>query len=158
RQRQDKYSSRTIYSRDFKQKKSNKNMTMPSTSKQKESNNNMTMPSTSSPPGSEAPASLFPGSNAALIGYTGHVGSNLTDQYSDYRGYYNSKNIDDLSMENYETVVCAAATGFKLGANSLKQDVNGNTPMTSVEESKERDYEKLKAEDRAASEDGTWRL
>eukprot|EP00392_Amoebophrya_sp_AT5.2_P014629 g14790.t1 len=124
----------------------------------------------------------FPGPNAALIGYTGYVGSNLAAQFPGYKGYYNTQNIGELANESYEVIVCAAAPGFKLGANSLKQDVDGNPyddgaamekliaclktkvdkrnlklfvlistisvyAVTSVEESRKRDYEKMKRED-----------
>lgn len=54
--------------------------------------------------------------NDALIGYTGFVGSTLLRQTS-FSGHFRSKNIDDLSGTNWDTVVCAAAPAAKWIAN-----------------------------------------
>ena len=44
---------------------------------------------------------------AALIGYTGFVGSNIADQHS-FDDYYNSKNIAEIEGKKYDLVVSAA--------------------------------------------------
>ena len=63
-------------------------------------------------------------SNSALIGHTGYVGSNLAEQVR-FDDFFNSSNIAELGRREYDTVVCAAAPGFKIGANDLGQDRAG---------------------------------
>ena len=88
------------------------------------------------PPLVMAASPPFPGPNAALIGYTGYVGSNLhqhasSPPYHPYKALFNSSNIDQIqeALSNadnaIDTVVCAGAPGFKLGANTLGQDLSG---------------------------------
>ena len=67
----------------------------------------------------------FPGPDAALIGFTGYVGGNLHAQFDGYAGLFNSKNIGDIGKRKWKTVVCAGAPGFKIGANVLKQTMDG---------------------------------
>ena len=52
----------------------------------------------------------------ALIGYTGFVGSNLTEQM-DFDYCYNSSNIGGIRGKQFDTVYCAAAPGTKWYAN-----------------------------------------
>lgn len=52
----------------------------------------------------------------ALIGYSGFVGGNLLAQGS-YEGRFNSRNIDELAGQVFETVVCAGAPAAKWLAN-----------------------------------------
>lgn len=77
-----------------------------------------------------ASSGLFPGPNAALIGFTGFVGSNLLQHFPHYRATFNSKNIHTIQDEinargPFDVIVCAGAPGFKLGANSLGQTLEG---------------------------------
>lgn len=53
---------------------------------------------------------------AALIGYTGFVGSNLLRQY-DFTDFYNSQNFHEMKEENYDLVVCAGVSAVKWMAN-----------------------------------------
>ena len=110
------------------------------------------MASLSSPP---ALSPLFPGPNACLIGYTGYVGSNLyhqslqnINQPCPYKLLINSKtDLDALEREVQllleeaeshsdspngtklppiiDTIVCAGAPGFKLGATVLGETLKG---------------------------------
>lgn len=58
-----------------------------------------------------------------IIGYSGFVGGNLLRQH-DFVGRFNSRNIDDSAGEKFDTVVCAAAPGSMLQANTFpKQDL-----------------------------------
>jgi nucleoside-diphosphate-sugar epimerase len=54
--------------------------------------------------------------NAALIGYTGFVGSNLLGQMK-FDALYNSKNIQDIKNKEYDVVYCAGAAAAKWIAN-----------------------------------------
>jgi nucleoside-diphosphate-sugar epimerase len=54
--------------------------------------------------------------NSAIIGSTGFVGSNLTNQYS-FIDYYNSSNIHTVSGKTYETIICAGIQAKKWWAN-----------------------------------------
>ena len=87
-------------------------------------------------------SAIFPGPRAALIGYTGYVGSNLLAQFSPcrlkdhqteglgYKALFNRENIASIQEEvharDIDTIVCAGAPGFKLGANLLDMDLQGN--------------------------------
>jgi nucleoside-diphosphate-sugar epimerase len=64
------------------------------------------------------------GRTSALIGYTGYVGGNLRAQ-ADFTDFYNTANISELAGKHYDTIVCAGAPGFKIGANNLNQDIHG---------------------------------
>jgi nucleoside-diphosphate-sugar epimerase len=55
-------------------------------------------------------------SNKALIGYTGFVGSNILRQ-NEFDDLYNSKNINEISGNDYEVVVCAGAPAEKWKIN-----------------------------------------
>ena len=60
---------------------------------------------------------------AALIGYTGFVGSNILAQHP-FDWLYNSKNIEDIQNKNFDLAVCAAAPGTKWVANkNPRQDL-----------------------------------
>jgi nucleoside-diphosphate-sugar epimerase len=52
----------------------------------------------------------------ALIGFTGFVGSNLLNQYK-FDRLYNSKNIDQIKGESFDTVYCAGVSAIKWLAN-----------------------------------------
>lgn len=54
--------------------------------------------------------------NDALIGHTGFVGGTLDRQHS-FSAKFNSANIDTISGQSFDTVVCAAAPGSMLTAN-----------------------------------------
>lgn len=54
--------------------------------------------------------------NAALIGYTGFVGSNL-DEQGDFTAKFNSKNIGEIDGSSFELVVCSAARAEKWRIN-----------------------------------------
>ncbi|NQX94860.1 MAG: hypothetical protein HRT64_08085, partial [Erythrobacter sp.] len=58
--------------------------------------------------------------NAALIGHTGFVGSTLARQ-ADFAGRFNSANIDESAGAHFDTVVCAAAPGSMLEANTAPE-------------------------------------
>lgn len=58
----------------------------------------------------------FVNKNDALIGHTGFVGGCLALQYG-FKATFNSANIDDISGQAFDTVVCAAAPGSMLQAN-----------------------------------------
>lgn len=54
----------------------------------------------------------------ALIGYTGFVGSTLHEQLGDQAlALYNSKNIDEIKGNSFNTIYCAAPRGVKYLAN-----------------------------------------
>jgi nucleoside-diphosphate-sugar epimerase len=53
---------------------------------------------------------------AALIGYTGFVGSNLLREHP-FEGLYHSANIDAIAEQCYDLVVCAGAPAVKWKAN-----------------------------------------
>lgn len=53
---------------------------------------------------------------AALIGYTGFVGTTLT-RAMPFEGLYNSRNINEISGKAYDLVVCAAAPATMWAAN-----------------------------------------
>lgn len=52
----------------------------------------------------------------ALIGHTGFVGSNLKEQVL-FDRFYNSKNIEDIGGEEFDTIVCAGVSSVKWRAN-----------------------------------------
>ncbi len=52
----------------------------------------------------------------ALIGHTGFVGGNLASQMH-FDEFYNSKNIEEIRGREFDTVVCAGASGAKWWAN-----------------------------------------
>lgn len=61
----------------------------------------------------------------ALIGYTGFVGSNLALQHK-FDMLFNSRNIDEITSNEYDLVVCAGAKGVKWYANQFPEDdLNG---------------------------------
>lgn len=62
-----------------------------------------------------ADASIW-GSNTALIGHTGFVGSTLA-AYRPFQGRFNSSSIGELRGQSYDTVVCAGAPAAKWIAN-----------------------------------------
>ena len=53
---------------------------------------------------------------AALIGYTGFVGSNLLREYP-FAGRYNSANIERIAGAHFDLIVCAGAPAAKWKAN-----------------------------------------
>ena len=58
----------------------------------------------------------------ALVGHTGFVGSNILQQAS-FDKCYNSKNIEDISGNDFELLVCAGVSSIKWKANKEpKQD------------------------------------
>ena len=58
----------------------------------------------------------------ALVGHTGFVGSNILQQAS-FDKCYNSKNIEDISGNDFELLVCAGVSSIKWKANKeAKQD------------------------------------
>jgi len=60
---------------------------------------------------------------SALIGYTGFVGGNLTQQFS-FTDLYNSQNIGDLAGKEYDLVVCSGARAEKWKINqNPKEDL-----------------------------------
>ena len=56
------------------------------------------------------------GSRTALIGHTGFVGSNLASQHG-YTAHYNSRNIDTIAGQEFDTIVCAGVSAVKYLAN-----------------------------------------
>ena len=56
------------------------------------------------------------GSRTALIGHTGFVGSNLAAQHT-YSGHFNSKNIQYIAGQTFDTIVCAGVQAVKYWAN-----------------------------------------
>ena len=56
------------------------------------------------------------GSNIALIGHTGFVGSNLAKQ-REYAATFNSRNIAELAGRSFDTIVCAGVSAVKWKAN-----------------------------------------
>ncbi len=58
----------------------------------------------------------FLGQNAALIGHTGFVGSNLAAQ-GNYSALFNSRNIADIAGKSFDTIVCAGVQAVKWKAN-----------------------------------------
>ena len=57
------------------------------------------------------------GGEAALIGYTGFVGGNLSAQRP-FDALYNSSNIDDIAGRAFDLIVCAGARAEKWKANA----------------------------------------
>jgi nucleoside-diphosphate-sugar epimerase len=53
---------------------------------------------------------------SALIGYTGFVGGNLRQQF-EFDDLYNSSNIEQITGQSYDVIVCAGAPGVKWKAN-----------------------------------------
>ena len=56
----------------------------------------------------------------ALVGHTGFVGSNILQQ-ADFDKCYNSKNIEDISGNDFDLVVCAGVNSVKWKANKEPQ-------------------------------------
>lgn len=56
----------------------------------------------------------------ALIGYTGFVGANLTEQYQ-FDKLYNSKNIAEIAGQEIELLICAGVSANKWLANQEPQ-------------------------------------
>ena len=54
--------------------------------------------------------------NDALVGYTGFVGSNILEKRS-FESLYNSKNINEMSGNRFNDVVCAGISAVKWQAN-----------------------------------------
>jgi len=52
----------------------------------------------------------------AIIGHTGFVGAALSGQHA-FEAKFNSRNVDTLRQQRFDTVVCAAAPGSMLQAN-----------------------------------------
>lgn len=65
---------------------------------------------------------------AALIGYTGFVGSNLAVQHA-FEKQYNSQNIDEIYGKEFDTLVCAGARAEKWRINQEPEkdlaEING---------------------------------
>ncbi|WIM39758.1 sugar nucleotide-binding protein [Paenibacillus sp. PK4536] len=60
----------------------------------------------------------------SLLGYTGFVGTTLTQQ-TQFDDLYNSKNINELKGKEYDLIVCAAAPAVKWKANqNAEEDLN----------------------------------
>jgi nucleoside-diphosphate-sugar epimerase len=57
----------------------------------------------------------------ALIGHTGFVGSNLSEQ-AQFDRYYNSKNIEEISGQQFELIVCAGVSSVKWKANKQPKE------------------------------------
>ena len=57
----------------------------------------------------------------ALIGHTGFVGSNILEQ-SSFDKCYNSKNIESIAGETFDTVVCAGVSSVKWKANKEPEE------------------------------------
>lgn len=55
-----------------------------------------------------------------IIGHSGFVGSNLTQQHS-FSGLFNSRNIDESASTEFDTLVCAAAPGSMFEANNFPE-------------------------------------
>lgn len=55
--------------------------------------------------------------NSALIGYTGFVGSNLSNQRA-FSRLYNSKNFRDMASRSFDEVFCAGVSAVKWIANT----------------------------------------
>jgi sugar phosphate isomerase/epimerase/nucleoside-diphosphate-sugar epimerase len=56
------------------------------------------------------------GKTAALIGFTGFVGSSLARK-AEFTHFYNSKNIESIRGRHFDMIVCAGAPGVKWKAN-----------------------------------------
>lgn len=67
-----------------------------------------------------APKANPPANGAALIGHTGFVGSTLARQ-TGFAARYNSANIAQSAGREFDTLVCAAAPGSMLEANTAPQ-------------------------------------
>ena len=67
-----------------------------------------------------APKASPPADGTALIGHTGFVGSTLTRQ-TGFAARYNSSNIDQSAGREFGTIVCAAAPGSMLEANTAPE-------------------------------------
>jgi len=57
----------------------------------------------------------------ALIGHTGFVGSNISEQ-KEFDFFYNSKNIDDIKGMKFDLIVCAGVSGIKWKANKFPKE------------------------------------
>ena len=72
----------------------------------------------------------MPKYSAAIIGYTGLIGSNLLDQYKkkfNRIDLFNSKNINQLDKKKYDVVFCAALPATKWLANKAPIKDRKNT-------------------------------
>jgi nucleoside-diphosphate-sugar epimerase len=56
----------------------------------------------------------------AIIGHTGFVGAALSGQHS-FPAKFNSRNVETIFGQRFETLVCAAAPGSMLEANSAPE-------------------------------------
>lgn len=73
-----------------------------------------------------------PGGDAALIGHTGFVGSNLLAQRP-FRDRFNSSNIREMAGRAYDLVVCAGVSAVKWKANrEPERDWAGIRPLLDV--------------------------
>ena len=59
--------------------------------------------------------------NSALIGSTGFIGGNLKKQLT-FSGLYNSKNIDEISGNQWDHIVCTGLPGVKWYANKFPEE------------------------------------
>jgi hypothetical protein len=59
--------------------------------------------------------------NSAIIGYTGYIGSFLKKQKKDIKHLYNSKNINKLNNNFFDTVYLTAPSSLKYHANKFPQ-------------------------------------
>ena len=57
----------------------------------------------------------------ALIGHTGFVGSNISEQEK-FDFFYNSKNIDEIKGMRFDLLVCAGVSGIKWKANKFPNE------------------------------------
>ncbi len=57
----------------------------------------------------------------ALIGYTGLIGKNLSEQ-TNFKYKFNTKNISLISKKKYDLIICAAAPGKMHVANQYPKD------------------------------------
>ena len=63
--------------------------------------------------------------NSALIGYSGFVGSNLRKTFQ-FDSLYNSKNIQEIAHKKFDTIICAAPSGWKWKVNqNPHEDLDG---------------------------------
>ena len=67
-----------------------------------------------------SPMKQFLGNKAALIGYTGFVGSNLNRQ-AEFHNFYNSKNLHKIKDQHFDAVFCAGAPAVKWMANKFPE-------------------------------------
>ena len=66
------------------------------------------------------PMKQYLGKRAALIGYTGFVGSSL-NRAAEFHAFYNSKNIGEIQDESFDIVICAGAPAVKWKANKFPE-------------------------------------